>query len=89
MCRAFAAKRLYRTAQGFNPGLRWLEKGALKVAPDVGRAGGMTNGLLKDAPRPPLTRNMVELPGRLARIFSCRDWSKLIAHLASGGLEAF
>jgi hypothetical protein len=38
--RAFAAKRLYITAQGFSPGLV-ARKGALKVAPDVRSAAGM------------------------------------------------
>jgi hypothetical protein len=45
-CRISAAQRLYRTAQGFSPGSR-LVKGALKAAPDVGRAGGITHDNLK------------------------------------------
>jgi hypothetical protein len=50
----FAAKRVYITAQGFNPGSGGLVKGALKVAPDVGRGDGITREQPKDAPRPPL-----------------------------------
>ena len=51
----FAAKRLYRTAQGFNPGSEWLEKVLClsavvlgrwdeggKVAPDLGARGNHT-----------------------------------------------
>ena len=51
----FAAKRLDRTAQGFNPGSGWLLEGALKVAPDVGRVDGIIRKDPKDALRPPLS----------------------------------
>jgi hypothetical protein len=51
--------------RGFKPWVRWLVKGALKVAPDVGRAGGIICEEAEEASRPPLLRNMVELPSAL------------------------
>jgi hypothetical protein len=58
----FAAKRLYKTAQGFNPG-SGDRKGALKVAPDVG-CGGIRPEQPKDVRRPPLSGRILrcELP---------------------------
>jgi hypothetical protein len=56
MCRpdGLAAYReaVIEYAQGW---VRWLVKGALKVARDVGRGGGMARERHKDAPRPPLS----------------------------------
>jgi hypothetical protein len=37
-----------------------VSESALKVAPDIGRAGGIRSGEAKDAPRPPLS-------GRISR----------------------
>ena len=52
-----AAKLLYKTAQGFSPGLGDWE-GALKVAPD----GGLIHEEPKDAPRPPLSGRISAAP---------------------------
>jgi hypothetical protein len=67
-------------------------KGALKVAPEVGHAAGITCEQPRDTPRPPLVRNMVELPRRDSaseRKFSCSNWSELVAHLASRSGQTF
>jgi hypothetical protein len=56
LCRGAAIQN----SPGFQPWVRWSVKGALKVAPDVGRAGGITPEEPKNAPRPPLS-------GRISR----------------------
>ena len=38
------------------------------MAPDVGHGAGITHDQPKDAPRPPLTRNMVELVRRFVLV---------------------
>jgi hypothetical protein len=75
-----AAKRLYKTAQGFNPG-SGDRKGALKAAPDVWRGSGIRREQPNDAPRPPLSGRISRCA--LPRAESFRPWAVLYSRFAA------